>query len=89
MGSLDRKICKINSLNKLLPVVLSVLFAAIVAAAWFTQTVIADGRQIADRINDKQVSDYTQPKALQRDSGWDGNVLCSGMAAPQGHKPLR
>jgi hypothetical protein len=54
---------------------------------WFTQSVIVKGRHIVVKINDKVVNDYTQPKDLKREPGWEGNVIGSGTFALQGHDP--
>jgi hypothetical protein len=54
---------------------------------WFTQHVIVQGRRIVVKVNDKVVNDYTQPKNLKREPGWEKNVLSSGTFALQGHDP--
>ncbi|HEX3600635.1 MAG TPA: DUF1080 domain-containing protein [Lacipirellulaceae bacterium] len=54
---------------------------------WFWQEVIVDGQHIIVKINDKVVNDFTQPKDLKREPGWEKNVLGSGTFALQGHDP--
>jgi hypothetical protein len=54
---------------------------------WFTQHVIVQGRHIVVKVNDRVVNDYTQPRDLKREAGWEKNVLSSGTFALQGHDP--
>lgn len=54
---------------------------------WFTQMVIVNGRHIIVAIDGKIVNDYIAPEKLEREEGWENNVLGSGTFALQGHDP--
>jgi hypothetical protein len=54
---------------------------------WFTQEVIVKDNKVTVKVNDKVVNEYTQPKDLKREAGWEKNVLSSGTFALQGHDP--
>jgi len=54
---------------------------------WFTEHITVRGKRITVSINDKQVTDYTEPDNVKRDAGMEGRVLSSGSFALQGHDP--
>ncbi|MCI0334065.1 MAG: DUF1080 domain-containing protein [Planctomycetes bacterium] len=54
---------------------------------WFTQHVIVNGRHVIVKVNDKVVNDYTQPKDLKREPGFEQALISSGTFALQGHDP--
>ena len=56
---------------------------------WFTQEVIVQGNKIVVKVNDKVVTEYTQPKDLVREEGWEKNLISptGGTFALQGHDP--
>lgn len=56
---------------------------------WFTQEVIVQGNKVVVKVNDKVVNEYTQPKDLAREAGWEKNVIspAGGTFALQGHDP--
>jgi hypothetical protein len=55
--------------------------------AWFTQTVIVNGRHIIVKVNDEVVNDHTDAEHPEREPGWEKHVLGSGTFALQGHDP--
>jgi len=54
---------------------------------WFTEHITVRGKRVTVSINDKQVTDYTEPENVKRDAGMEGRVLSSGTFALQGHDP--
>jgi hypothetical protein len=54
---------------------------------WFTQHVIVQGDKITVKVNDKVVNEYTVPKELKREEGWEKNILSAGTFALQAHDP--
>jgi hypothetical protein len=54
---------------------------------WFTQMVIVNGRHIIVAVDGKIVNDYIAPEKMEREEGWENNVLGSGTFALQGHDP--
>ncbi|MEO6730286.1 MAG: DUF1080 domain-containing protein [Ferruginibacter sp.] len=54
---------------------------------WFTEHIIVQGKRIQIKINDKTVSEYTEPENLLRTSADSLRKLSSGTFALQGHDP--
>ena len=50
---------------------------------WFTMTIRVEGRHITIMVDDKVITDYTEPQDVDRGT----NVLSSGTFALQGHDP--
>jgi Domain of Unknown Function (DUF1080) len=54
---------------------------------WFTICIKVKGKQITVKVNDKLITDYTEPADVKRDAGMAGRLLSSGTFALQGHDP--
>lgn len=54
---------------------------------WFTIIIKVKGKQITVKVNDKLITDYTEPADVKRDAGMSGRLLSSGTFALQGHDP--
>lgn len=54
---------------------------------WFTVHIKVSGKRIKVLVNNKLVTDYTEPPNVQRDSGMAGRLISSGTIALQGHDP--
>jgi len=54
---------------------------------WFTMHVIVQGRHVVVNVNDKTVTDWTEPQPPNPPSGMSGRILDSGTFALQGHDP--
>jgi len=54
---------------------------------WFTQDVIVKDNKVTVKVNDKVVSEWTQPKDYKRESGWERAVIGEGTFALQAHDP--
>jgi hypothetical protein len=54
---------------------------------WFDYEIIVKGKQIVIKINDKTISDYTEPENAERKDGMKDRILSSGTFALQAHDP--
>jgi len=54
---------------------------------WFTMYIKVKGKHIIVKINDKLITDYTEPANVQREENMKGRILSSGTIALQGHDP--
>jgi hypothetical protein len=54
---------------------------------WFTQTIIVQGKHVIIKVNDKVVTDYTEPDDYQPTPNHIGRKFASGTFAFQGHDP--
>lgn len=54
---------------------------------WFTMHIKVKGKHITVKVNDKLITDYTEPDDVKRETGMEGRVLSSGSIALQGHDP--
>lgn len=54
---------------------------------WFTIHIKVKGKRITVKVNDKLITDYTEPEDVKRDEGMKGRILSSGTIALQGHDP--
>lgn len=56
-------------------------------STWFTEHIIVQGKHIQVKINDKLITDYTEPAYPQRDPGMEERLISHGTFALQGHDP--
>ncbi|MBY0506950.1 MAG: DUF1080 domain-containing protein [Bryobacteraceae bacterium] len=54
---------------------------------WFTEHIVVKGKQVQVFVNDKKVSDWTQPDGWAGPKGNPGRTLTSGTFALQAHDP--
>ena len=54
---------------------------------WFAMHIKVKGKRITVKVNDKLITDYTEPNDVKRDAGMAGRLLSSGTIALQGHDP--
>jgi hypothetical protein len=54
---------------------------------WFTQTVIVNGKKVTIKVNDKVVTEYTEPEDTKRPGVDATRIIDSGTFAIQGHDP--
>ncbi len=54
---------------------------------WFTMHIKVKGKRITVKVNNKLITDYTEPNDVKRDVGMAGRLLSSGTIALQGHDP--
>ncbi len=54
---------------------------------WFTMYIKVKGKHITVKVNDKIITDYTEPDDVKRDEGMKDRILSSGTIALQGHDP--
>jgi hypothetical protein len=54
---------------------------------WFTQTIIVQGKHVIVKVNDKVVTDYTEPDDYQTAQNHVGRKIGHGTFAFQGHDP--
>ena len=54
---------------------------------WFTEHIIVNGKRVIVKINDKQITDYTEPDNVQRNAGDSLRKISMGTFALQGHDP--
>jgi hypothetical protein len=54
---------------------------------WFTQHVIVKDNKIVVKVNGKVVNEFDWPDDLERDEGWEDNVMSSGTFCLQAHDP--
>ncbi len=54
---------------------------------WFAMHIKVKGKRITVKVNDKLITDYTEPNDVTRDTGMAGRLLSSGTIALQGHDP--
>jgi len=54
---------------------------------WFTMVIKVEGKHIVTKVNDKVISDFTQPDDWKGAPGMPGRVLDHGTIAIQGHDP--
>ncbi len=54
---------------------------------WFTMHIKVKGKHVTVKVNDKLITDYTEPDNVKRDAGMTGRLLSSGTIALQGHDP--
>lgn len=54
---------------------------------WYTESITVQGKHITIRINDKIVTDYTEPDQPERKPGDAQRLISSGTFALQGHDP--
>ena len=54
---------------------------------WFTMHIKVKGKHITVKVNNKLITDYTEPDDVKRETGMEGRVLSSGSIALQGHDP--
>lgn len=55
---------------------------------WYTEHIIVTGKHVTIKINDKIITDYTEPENVKREGGMAGRILSSGTFALQGHDPV-
>lgn len=54
---------------------------------WFTMYIKVKGKHIIVKVNDKLITDYTEPDDVKREPGMAQRVISSGTIALQGHDP--
>ena len=54
---------------------------------WFTMLITVKGNSIVTKVNDKVISEWTEPEGWVPPKGFDGRKLSSGTIAIQGHDP--
>lgn len=54
---------------------------------WFTMHIKVKDKRITVKVNNKLITDYTEPNDVKRDAGMVGRLLSSGTIALQGHDP--
>lgn len=54
---------------------------------WFTMHIKVKGKHISIKVNDKLITDYTEPADVKRETGMSERFLSSGTIALQGHDP--
>jgi len=54
---------------------------------WFTMHIKVKGKHITVKVNDKLITDYTEPENVNREASMKERVLSSGTIALQGHDP--
>lgn len=54
---------------------------------WFTLYIRVDGRHVLVKVNDKVISDYTEPEHAERQPEFKDRLLSHGTFALQGHDP--
>jgi hypothetical protein len=54
---------------------------------WFTMTIRVEGRHVVTKVNDKVITDWTEPEPPTPPAGNKGRVIAHGTFAIQGHDP--
>lgn len=54
---------------------------------WFTEYIKVEGKHVIVKINDKVVTDWTQPDDFVPSKGHSGRIISNGTFALQGHDP--
>lgn len=54
---------------------------------WFTMYIKVKGKHITVKVNDKLITDYTEPNDVKREESMKDRILSSGTIALQGHDP--
>jgi len=54
---------------------------------WFTVHIRVQDKRVTVKVNDKLITDYTEPDDVQREENMKGRILSSGTFALQGHDP--
>ncbi|MFI5194199.1 MAG: DUF1080 domain-containing protein [Chitinophagales bacterium] len=54
---------------------------------WFTEDILVQGKHVVVKLNDKVVTDWTQPDGFVPPENHPGRIISSGTFALQGHDP--
>jgi 3-keto-disaccharide hydrolase len=54
---------------------------------WYTMTIRVEGRHVVTKVNDRMITDYTEPENPERPENMKGRLISHGTFALQGHDP--